>query len=132
MESEDITNSGASASSHIHIKIGDEIKGLFSVKNKYRTGIKNTISALQKAGYEMHVLSGDNSSENENLEHIFGTATTIKFTQTPTEKLSYISNLQTGQRKVLMIGDGINDSGALSQSDVGISINNVDAQFTPA
>ncbi|MEO6670339.1 MAG: heavy metal translocating P-type ATPase, partial [Ferruginibacter sp.] len=48
------------------------------------------------------------------------------------EKLEYTRMLQHGSRKVLMIGDGINDSGALRQAEVGISINNNDAQFTPA
>ena len=120
------------SASHIYVKIGNEIKGSFSIKNHYRNGIRRGIAALKKHGYKMHVLSGDNSSEKENLQTIFGSGCKIKFAQTPIEKLEYIKVLQKGNRKVLMIGDGINDSGALRQADAGISINNNDAQFTPA
>lgn len=117
---------------HIHVQIGGEFKGTFTIRNQYRNGIRKSIAALKKAGYKMHVLSGDNNSELQNLRAIFGSGTKIKFAQTPVEKLEYTRMLQHGSRKVLMIGDGINDSGALRQAEVGISINNNDAQFTPA
>jgi Cu+-exporting ATPase len=117
---------------HVHVQIGNELKGRFSISNHYRKGIRKEISSLKTSGYEMHVLSGDNDTEKENLQYIFNESTTLRFRQTPEEKLDYIKQLQDDHKKVMMIGDGLNDSGALMQADVGIAVNDNTAQFTPA
>ncbi|HEU5145943.1 MAG TPA: HAD-IC family P-type ATPase [Chryseosolibacter sp.] len=54
------------------------------------------------------------------------------FQQTPQEKLVYIRDLQQHGHKVLMVGDGLNDAGALKQSDVGIAVTEDNGVFTPA
>ena len=54
------------------------------------------------------------------------------FEQSPSDKLNYIKNIRQKNRKVLMIGDGLNDAGALSQSDVGISVTDDVSNFSPA
>ena len=56
----------------------------------------------------------------------------MEFYQTPQQKLEYIKNLQSTNRKVLMLGDGLNDAGALMQSNVGIAVSDNTAQFSPA
>lgn len=117
---------------HVHVQIGKELKGRFSISNHYRKGIRKETELLRQSGYELHVLSGDNDTEKENLQYIFGDKTPIKFRQTPAQKLDYIKQLQSGNKKVMMIGDGLNDSGALMQANVGIAVNDNSAQFTPA
>lgn len=117
---------------HVHVQIGNELKGRFSISNHYRKGIRKAISLLKRAGYELHLLSGDNDSEKENLQYIFDDKTPIKFRQTPAQKLDYIRQLQSNNKKVMMIGDGLNDSGALMQANIGIAVNDNSAQFTPA
>ncbi len=54
------------------------------------------------------------------------------FEQSPEGKLLYIQSLQEEGHKVAMIGDGLNDAGALMQSDIGICIAEDTNTFTPA
>jgi Cu+-exporting ATPase len=56
----------------------------------------------------------------------------LRFQQSPNDKLQFIKNLQQQDEHVLMIGDGLNDAGALRQSDVGIVVTENTSNFTPA
>jgi len=107
------------------------ILGHFQLENEYREGLQELISKLKKT-HELHLLTGDNDAEKENLVQFFGTDKNIHFNQSPTDKLNYIRNLQKGNRKVLMIGDGLNDAGALNESNVGIVIADNVFNFSPA
>lgn len=118
--------------SRVYVMIDNTTKGFFEIKNKYRPGIKDLVNDLKKANYELHVVSGDNAAEKERLEQIFTSTTTLNFNTSPQKKLDYIKSLQAEGKKVLMIGDGLNDAGALMQSDAGIAVSNNAARFTPA
>ena len=89
------------------------------------------ISSFEKE-YDLVLLSGDNESEKANLTQIFGDEKVIHFNQSPHDKLEFINKLQKSGKKVLMIGDGLNDAGALKQSDAGISISDDINNFSPA
>lgn len=115
----------------IHISINDESIGYFSVSNSYRNGISNVIKQLEKK-YAVSLLSGDNTSEKENLKKFFDKRSALLFKQSPEDKLNYIKTLQSQKAKVMMIGDGLNDAGALNKSDVGISVTDNISNFTPA
>jgi Cu+-exporting ATPase len=119
-------------STRIYVSIGRTVKGYFSISNEYREGIKNIAARLKKSGYTLAVMSGDHSGEKENLEEIFGAGTKILFNQSPSDKLKFIQQLQQENKNVLMIGDGLNDAGALKQSNVGISISDDVNNFSPA
>ncbi|MFY8165000.1 MAG: HAD-IC family P-type ATPase, partial [Sediminibacterium sp.] len=54
------------------------------------------------------------------------------FEQNPQDKLQYIKQLQDQGHRVMMIGDGLNDAGALQKSDVGIAVTDQTHLFTPA
>jgi Cu+-exporting ATPase len=117
---------------HVHVSINHEVKGKFSFGNQYRKGIALTADALQKAGMELHVLSGDNNAEQHKLLQLFGHTTSLQFRQSPQDKLGFIQQLQDQNKEVLMMGDGLNDAGALQQSNVGISVSDNTNRFSPA
>ncbi len=118
-------------SSRVFVKIDGESKGYFNIRNAYRPGIENVIGHLKK-DFDLHILSGDNASEKEVLSKLFPAADQIHFDQTPKSKLEYIRKLQAEGKRVMMMGDGLNDAGALSESDVGISIADNIYHFSPA
>ena len=118
--------------SQVHLSINDIPMGRFNVTNHYRERLVPMINGLQKSGYHLHVLSGDNDTERSSLDDLFGKNATLKFYQTPQEKLDYIQQLQNNNHSVLMLGDGLNDAGALMQGDAGIAVSDNTARFIPA
>lgn len=106
--------------------------GSFHIQHPYRPHLQPMIHQLKAAGYGLHVLSGDNDAERSNLEMLFGKTTPIHFQQTPLQKLEYIRSLQENGHRVCMIGDGLNDAGALLQADTGIAVSSDTARFSPA
>jgi len=115
----------------VWVYLDDEVAGHFQLENEYRSGLKELIADLGKT-HELHLLTGDNEAEKVNLVSHFGTEKNLHFNQTPTDKLNYIRNLQKQGKKVLMIGDGLNDAGALNESNVGIVIADNVFNFSPA
>ncbi|MCF6346938.1 MAG: heavy metal translocating P-type ATPase metal-binding domain-containing protein [Flavobacteriaceae bacterium] len=115
----------------VFIKINDDIKGNYIFENAYRDGIALIFNKLDK-DYKLGVLSGDNEGEKEYLETILPKTATLIFNQKPEDKLVYIKQQQENAKKVLMIGDGLNDAGALAQSNVGIVVSDNTNVFSPA
>ncbi|MDX5444199.1 MAG: HAD-IC family P-type ATPase, partial [Hymenobacteraceae bacterium] len=115
----------------VYIKIGDEIAGYYTFGNVYRNGINEVISEL-KQEKKLAVLSGDNDSERQRLQQIMGQEADLNFSQSPVNKLDYIKNLKEQQHGVIMVGDGLNDAGALKQSDAGIALTDNVSGFSPS
>ncbi|MBN8666481.1 MAG: heavy metal translocating P-type ATPase metal-binding domain-containing protein [Chitinophagales bacterium] len=118
--------------SEVWVSINNQVLGAYSIHNRYRPGVDKMASWFESQGFDLHVLSGDNDAERENLQQIFGKKASLVFNQSPQNKLEYIKSLQSRKRKVMMLGDGLNDAGALKQSDVGIAVTENSSQFTPA
>ena len=117
---------------NVNVMMNDVYMGKFNVSNQYRNGIKELIKSLQKNNFDLWLLSGDNNSEKENLRKIFGSTSNLKFEQSPQQKLDFIKKLQGNKKSVLMLGDGLNDAGALMQSDVGVAVSDNTSRFSPA
>ncbi|MBN8686821.1 MAG: heavy metal translocating P-type ATPase metal-binding domain-containing protein [Chitinophagales bacterium] len=115
----------------VFVRLGDTVYGHFSFSNHYREAIPALIHDLKKE-YRLSVLSGDNTAEQETLQKLMGKNTTLLFHQKPEDKLQYIRFLQEQGEKVMMIGDGLNDAGALKQSDIGVAVAEQTNNFTPS
>ena len=118
-------------SSHVYLSVNNKVKGFFTISNAYRQGLAEVISGLEK-NYDLHLLSGDNEGERVFLQSYFKDPLQMHFRQSPENKLKYIKAMQNEGLNVLMIGDGLNDAGALKQSDVGISVSEDVSNFSPA
>jgi Cu+-exporting ATPase len=116
---------------NVYVYIGDKVKGFFRIENSYRQGLDDVISGI-KGKYALNLLSGDNDAERKNLEPIFGQEASLLFNQSPTDKMEFINKLKIDGSHVLMIGDGLNDAGALMKSQVGITIADDIYSFSPA
>ena len=115
----------------VHVSTNNKYKGKFTFYNAYRKGLSSLFNELKK-DYDLVILSGDNEGEKENLTKLLPTKTKLLFHQKPEDKLEYIRHHQTEGANILMIGDGLNDAGALAQSNVGIAISENVNVFSPA
>lgn len=117
--------------SKVYVSKNGKLKGYFLILNYFRKGLSELVIDL-KESKELSLLSGDNDNERQNLLEIFGKDADMKFYQKPEDKLHYVKSLQDNNKKVLMIGDGLNDAGALKQSDAGIAVTESVTCFSPS
>ncbi|PKG52664.1 heavy metal translocating P-type ATPase [Olleya sp. 1-3] len=124
-------NENAVLNTAVHISANNNYKGKYTFYNSYRKGLSKLFNKLKK-NFDLVILSGDNEGELENLKKLLPAKTKMLFNQKPDDKLEYIKYHQTEGAKVLMVGDGLNDAGALAQSNVGIAISENVNVFSPA
>ncbi|MET4075922.1 heavy metal translocating P-type ATPase metal-binding domain-containing protein [Hymenobacter sp. UYCo722] len=116
--------------SRVYITI-DDLHGCYSFHNVYREGLREVLAKLSQR-YRLAVLSGDNDTEQSRLRELFGPQAELHFRQTPQNKLDYIAQLKQQGRTVVMVGDGLNDAGALQRADTGIALTDTLTNFSPA
>jgi Cu+-exporting ATPase len=115
----------------VYASVDRKILGWFEFENVYRDRLEKVFGNLN-ASHSISLLSGDDDGEREKLKKIFPNFSDMQFNQKPADKLSYIKSLQTKNRNVIMVGDGLNDAGALWQSDVAIAVTEDVSSFSPA
>ncbi len=120
-----------SESTSVHVEVDGVHLGYFEIKSTYRKGIKELIKSLGRK-FRLSVLSGDNSSQQSTLARFFPKKTEMHFDQGPDEKLEAVKEMQNRGGNVLMLGDGLNDAGALKQSDLGFAVTENISHFSPA
>lgn len=126
-----VSETAQAKSSAVYLTIGEKFRGVFRVKNTYRIGLQKVIQELSET-HELKLLSGDNDQEREALKEIFPEDTEMLFEQRPDDKLKTVQALQKQGKQVMMFGDGLNDAGALKQSNVGIAVTEDISAFSPA
>ena len=117
--------------SRVYISLNDNLHGYYGFRNVYRDSLRPVLARLGQR-YRLAVLSGDNDAEHARLRELFGPAAEIHFRQTPQNKLDYIAQLRQMGRTVVMVGDGLNDAGALQRADAGIALTDTLTNFSPA
>ncbi len=121
----------AESGSVIHVAIDGQYRGCYVLQNALRPETDRLIKNLTDH-YELALLSGDNERERERFTEIFGSQAHLQFNQSPLNKLGFIRELQQRGKTVMMVGDGLNDAGALKQSDVGVAVVEDMSAFSPA
>lgn len=114
----------------VHVMIDGFYKGRFVFKQSWRKCIPVLLQKL-KAKFKFSVLSGDTRKDEVRLQTWFPPQTEMKFEQSPHDKLKAIALKQQSGELVMMLGDGLNDAGALKQSDFGIAVTENVSNFTP-
>jgi Cu+-exporting ATPase len=117
--------------STVYLAMDGDFRGVFMLENSLRREVEKLIS--QASGqFELALLSGDNERQAARFHELFGADAILKFNQSPTDKLNFIRELQGRGRRVMMVGDGLNDAGALKQADVGVAVVERIGIFSPA
>ncbi|GAB2950007.1 heavy metal translocating P-type ATPase metal-binding domain-containing protein [Hymenobacter coalescens] len=118
--------------SRVYVRLGGGARqGCYIFRNVYRPELPAVLSELSRR-YRLAVLSGDNDTEQDRLRELFGPQAELRFRQSPQDKLDYIAELKRRGETVVMVGDGLNDAGALQQADAGIALTDTLTNFSPA
>jgi Cu+-exporting ATPase len=117
--------------SAVFVAIDGVVRGAFVLENTLRPEVEKLITQLG-GRYELALLSGDNEREAARFKKIFGERATLRFHQSPADKLNFVRELQQRGKKVMMVGDGLNDAGALKQAEVGVAVVEKIGVFSPA
>jgi len=120
---------GKQEGTEVWLAIDNKVRGKFTFPNRYREGFEALAQRLQKH-FRIELLSGDNDAEKMRLQPVFGNS--MFFQMSPQDKLEHIQQLQREGRKVIMVGDGLNDAGALMQAEAGIAVSDNLNNYFPA
>lgn len=112
----------SNGNSIIYVIKNNEIIALIGACDIIRENVKNVIKELQEQDITTVILTGDNERAASKIAKELG-ITIVYSNVVPSEKVEVIKRLKEENKYVMMCGDGINDSPALSLSDIGVSIN---------
>ncbi|MBL7950333.1 MAG: heavy metal translocating P-type ATPase [Flavobacteriales bacterium] len=118
-----------SGEAHVYVNIDGQPLGHFIVRKRARSGIAAAMAQLRNT-QRTALLTGD-AQVDDGLRALFAGAD-MRAACSPADKTRYIKEQQELGHRVVMVGDGLNDAGALGQSDVGITVTETSAALTPA
>jgi P-type Cu+ transporter len=113
----------------VHVAIGGIHRGHYTVRKSTRSGMQEAVHGMRELT-GTHLLTGDSNVDPAVALAFEGG--NMRTGCDPQDKAAYVRALQKDGHRVMMVGDGLNDAGALSQSDVGITVSETSAALTPA
>ncbi|MGC8902546.1 MAG: heavy metal translocating P-type ATPase [Fervidobacterium sp.] len=108
-------------SSIVEIRKNDEIVGFFAIQDTVRKDSKGAVYALKNMNIIPVMVTGDNEKTAQHVATTLGISEIFANVK-PDEKLDIVRRFQAKGKKVIMVGDGINDAAALKSADIGIAI----------
>ena len=107
----------------IFLAYDSSVKGMLSLSDKIKSNSKRALEELHNMGVETYMLTGDNESTALNVAREVG-IDNVRAGVLPENKLDIVKEIQKTDKKVLFVGDGINDAPALTQADIGVAMGN--------
>ena len=110
--------------SHLYLAIENQLAGVICIEDPLREEAKTVVAELKKTGFgKVVMMTGDSDRTASAIAKRVGVDEYYSEVL-PEDKAAFVEKEKAAGRKVIMIGDGINDSPALSAADVGIAISN--------
>jgi P-type Cu+ transporter len=109
------------SNSFVYLGAGGRPAAVFVFGDQLRKGIEQAVAELQRRGLRLILVSGDGVETTQTIGRRLG-ITDSHGARRPADKAGLISELQRRGKKVLMVGDGINDAPALAQADVSLAV----------
>jgi Cu+-exporting ATPase len=109
--------------------VAGQQRGWVRISTAARPGVEDAARLLAEA-HDLFLVSGDHHVEQTRWERLCGSR--MRFRQSPDDKLSFVRAARDEGRRVMMVGDGLNDAGALAAADVGMAVSDGTACLAPA
>lgn len=107
----------------VGLALGNRLRGWLSVRDSLRPEARGVVTRLKQAGYTVILLTGDGRNAAASMAGDLGIAEKDTFAgATPMDKAGIVRGLRSGGKRVLMVGDGINDAPALTEADAGAAM----------
>ncbi len=114
-----------------YVSINEQVLGGFYYQSQFRRGLTGMVKDLAQK-FKLTLLSGDKDHQKQLLIDQFPEFNSLHFSKSPMDKLEFVESEQHKGDRVMMLGDGLNDAGALQKSEVGIAVTENPQHFTPA
>eukprot|EP00818_Percolomonas_sp_WS_P008446 CAMPEP_0117436818 /NCGR_PEP_ID=MMETSP0759-20121206/1203_1 /TAXON_ID=63605 /ORGANISM="Percolomonas cosmopolitus, Strain WS" /LENGTH=1215 /DNA_ID=CAMNT_0005228429 /DNA_START=336 /DNA_END=3979 /DNA_ORIENTATION=- len=107
----------------VYMAVDGEFEGAFGLSDEVRSQAKRLVRKLQSMKIAVYMVTGDNHDVAQTVGTVVGIeSNNIRSNMTPEGKKQVIEELQAQKHIVMHVGDGINDSPALAQANIGLAV----------